>query len=442
MYLSTAIFIHNVELYKPPSLGLHFAQPPSRKVVIETSQTWYTFILYSFALRKRQAGPRQTLFSAAPYCIVSARPKISMPKAQIRKSRKGDGPYSNKAKATKPIADIVLELASPVALELSQKTTWSFWHIWDHCRVMDEQELSSEQQLERYKADWRKPHKFGTCIDIAHLAQQRLQKALRNHRNQEVRALSNQVTMMALWGGEDDDLEVAHCVAALFLPDCCIVIDTVYELDAFQVPLDGSHESMQHISFDGVKTHETYYYAKDDTGDFVLRQAGILSEPKDPAPEYVPVSYEEALQEGNFRIGRMFNRGNSGIPNRRHLNVNKVMKNEPEAIDSIPVSGGWLAVTMRMSMDYAKRSILVQVPQRDYLGLRDKEKVLHSLDRFGIVTRIGQSVSNIELKLMRKGKVVSERIDAVAEVVRDLGMAEVEFRKVVDSVATYGKRTT
>jgi hypothetical protein len=363
-----------------------------------------------------------------------------MPKAQAPKRSKASGPYSIRAKAIKPVAKTVLELASQVALGISQKTNWSFWHIWDHCRTVDARKLSLKQQLERYKFHWANKHNFGTCIDLAHLAQQRLQYALANHQSPKVRALANQVQMLALWGGHHKNLEVVHCATALFLPESCIVIDTVYELDAFLVPMNGYYESMQHISFVGSTTGETYYYGYDKAGDYLLRQSGVLSDPKDPAPEFVPILYDEALEHGNFRIGRSFNRGNSGISTRRYLNVNKIMTKEPKAIDSVEVSSGWLAVTLRMSMDYTSMSIVVQVPQRDYLGLRANVDVQLELDRLGLLKPISGAVSNIELKLVRKGKMMNEHVDAVVGVVRDLGLAEVEFWKIVDSVVSYEKR--
>ncbi|KAF2111069.1 hypothetical protein BDV96DRAFT_603206 [Lophiotrema nucula] len=332
-------------------------------------------------------------------------------------------------------AKALLDLATKVSTDIIKSTSWSMLGIAGYTQRMDKRlktgETSPAQELKMYKDRWRKARRYGTCVDMAYLAYIQLREALSTSTNKPLRKYFGRVKLMAV----ELDEKLEHCATVIKTPSFCIVVDISFHLTAFYVPRGGSFNAMEHLGFDGSLRYETYRYSKKGAA---LSIKGCLSSAEVPRPIFEGITLKKAVEDINFRLGRVGlvedGKPEIELPPTCYIAVYKSLPKKPKGLPCVETDDGWLATTCQLSISYRKASILVQVPQRDYLDVQKHEFKVLPLEGFGILNQVNTKVANIVLDFKKTDWFTNDHIAAVANVVADLGMKKREFYKIVKAL--------
>ena len=153
------------------------------------------------------------------------------------------------------------------------------------------------------------------------------------------------------------------------------------------------------------------------------------------AVQFSDIDHNTALRQISMRAARESKPGFQ-VPSKKVLVVRSLMNEKPTKIASIPLNAEYVVTACRVQIDFAQRTLTMQIPSTDWLFKPENERYLLRLQQSPIYTPVNDAVLNLVVVLSSPpdDELVSDQLYLMGEVGERLGLARGEVLRVADSL--------
>jgi hypothetical protein len=320
----------------------------------------------------------------------------------------------------------ILDAAETIAYDHLEMTNWSTYHSWKHYRTISvpltpEEAGMSPQFLFPY----------GSCVDISISIKNALQTYL------TARNLSKDLAVILARPSSRDPGRLTHCLAAILLPDRCIVIDFSFSFAPITINDNSGYDSMMSHTLDGtvVMSRLTYIGGR-------LFWERIL-QPREPLA-FVPIGDTEAIEKISVLLAhdqipvQRPNGQTQMVPTRKSIKIFAKLDGDRSVGRLLPrgvLQREHFVVLCKIWIDFEQLSITLQGPVVDYYKKLGEDNEWERLQEQGILKTLGENSSVDNLVLDLSGNTDDYAAGIVGYIAGKLGFDG--FREVVRSVERF-----
>ena len=317
---------------------------------------------------------------------------------------------------------LLIEIADQISLQHSLTVHWSTWHTWDYYNRIESGVTEANDHI------WKEISPFSTCVGITFLVAKNFRAAIRitpglTQCSQKLRTVA--CPSLA------DSIQPYHCLTGVFMDQYCIVIDPIFSAKAFKVPYNGSFEP--YITTSGHFQQRCFRYIAGPSGEKLLTMEKIGS--IKAAVQFSDIDHNTALREISMRAARESKTG-FPVPGKKGLAVRSLMSEKPSKIASTPLNAEFVVTACRVQIDFAKRTLTMQIPSNDWLFKPENERYLLRLQQSPMYTPVNDAVLNLVVVLSSPAddERISDQLHLMGEVGERLGLARGEILRIADSL--------
>ncbi|KAF5612089.1 lysine decarboxylase [Fusarium subglutinans] len=318
----------------------------------------------------------------------------------------------------------LLETADQVSLQLCLTVHWSTWHTWNYYNRIEPGITEANDHI------WKSISPFSTCVGMTFLVARNFRAALEI--TPGLAQCSERLRTVAC-PASADSIRPYHCLTGVFMDHYCVVIDPVFSVNAFKVPYNGSFETSPYITTSGRSQQRCFRYITGKSGEKILTMEKIGS--MEAAVQFSDIDHNTALRQISMRAARE-SKLNSQVPSKKVLVVRTSMSERPTKIASTPLNAEFVVAACRVQVDFAQRTLTMQVPSTDWLFKPENERYLGQLQRSQMYTPVNDAVLNLVVALRSPpdDELVSDQLDLMGEVAERLGLARGEILQIARSL--------
>ena len=319
--------------------------------------------------------------------------------------------------------DLLFNVADQIACQRALTIQWSTWHTWDYYNRMGADAKANDNL-------WKELSPFATCVGMTFQVAEDLRVSLTKTPNL-AQYLANLKTLESPISVESN--LPFHCLAGIFLKDYCIIVDLVYSAKAFKVQYNAPFETQPYILLSGRSEQRRFHYVAGPGGARLLTMEWVGSDKT--AVHYSEIDHNTALQTITLRAARETER-DSQVPRKKGLVIRSMMSEEPMKIASSPLDAGFIATTCRVKVDFANRTLTMQIPYEDWLL---KPQNAHYFSRVQLSTMykpVNDAVVNLAVDLSSplEDDLMLENLHLMGEIGERLGLAREEILRIAASM--------
>jgi hypothetical protein len=153
------------------------------------------------------------------------------------------------------------------------------------------------------------------------------------------------------------------------------------------------------------------------------------------AVQFSEIDHNTALQQITLRAAKESKLG-LRVPSKKLLVVRSLMNERPTKIASTPLDAEFVVTACRVQIDFAQRTLTMQIPLADWLLKPQNVRYLSRLQRSPMYKPINDAIVNliVDLSSPRDDDLVLEHLRLIGEVGERLGLARGEILRMTDSV--------
>ncbi|KAL2072904.1 hypothetical protein VTL71DRAFT_12247 [Oculimacula yallundae] len=318
----------------------------------------------------------------------------------------------------------LLEAADQIALQHSLTIHWSTWHLWEYYNRTKPDVMEVNDHI------WKHISPFATCVGMAFLVAKNFGAALRTTLG--LVQCSESLRMVACPASADSD-QPYHCLAGVFMDQYCVIIDPVFSAKAFEVPYNGSFESLPYITTSGRVQQRRFRYVAGQNGEKLLTMEKVGS--TEAAVQFSDIDHDTALRQISMRALKGRERGLQ-VPTKKVVIVRSLMSEKPTRIASTALNAEYVVTACRVQIDFARRTLTMQIPSTDWLFKPENKRYVLQLQQSPMYTPVNDAVLNLVIVLNSPpvDKVVSDQLHLMGEVGERLGLARGEILRMANSL--------
>ena len=320
--------------------------------------------------------------------------------------------------------DLLFNVADQIACRHALTTQWSTWHTWDYYYRMGADATEAKDTL------WKEISPFVTCVGMTFQVARDLRASLAKtpglaQYDAKVKTLESPMSV--------DSNQPFHCLAGIFLESYCIVVDLVFSATAFRVPYDGSFETLPYIVLSGQSERRRFRYVAGSDGARRLTMEWVGSDKA--AVRFSEIDHHTALQSITLRAAQE-TEPDSRVPRKKGLVIRTTMDQPPIKIASTPLDARFIVTACRVKVDFAHRTLTMQIPYEDWLLKAQNERYLARVQSSTMYKPVSDAVVNLAVDLSSPldDGVVLENLRLMGEVGERLGLARGEILRITDSM--------
>ena len=319
---------------------------------------------------------------------------------------------------------LLLETADRISLQHSLTVHWSTWHTWDYYNRIEPDVTEANDHV------WKHVSPFSTCVGMTFLVAKNLRSALRT--TPGLAQCSEKLRTVAC-PASADSIRPYHCLTGVFMDQCCVVIDLIFSAKAFKVPYNGSFETLPYITTSGHLQQRRFRYIAGPSGEKLLTMEKIDS--IEAAVPFSDIDHNTALRQISMRAARELKPGFQ-VPSKKLLVGRSLMNEKPTKIASTPLNAEYVVTAYRLQIDFAQRTLTMQIPSTDWLLKPENERYLLRLQQSPMYTPVNDAVLNLVLVLSPPpdDELVLDQLHLMGEVGERLGLARGEILRIADSL--------
>ena len=217
------------------------------------------------------------------------------------------------------------------------------------------------------------------------------------------------------------------------MDQCCVIIDLVFSAKAFKVSYNGSFETLQYIITSGRFQQRRFRYIAGPSGEKLLTMEKIVS--IEAAVQFSDINHDTALRQISMRAARESKPGFQ-VPSKKGLVGRSLMNEKPTKIASTPLNAEFVVTAYRVQIDFAQRTLTMQIPSTDWLLKPENEGYLLRLQQSPMYTPVNDAVLNLVVVLSSPpdDELVLDQLHLMGEVGERLGLARGEILRIADSL--------
>ena len=322
------------------------------------------------------------------------------------------------------LENLLLETADRISPQHSLTIHWSTWHTWEYYNRIEPGVTEANDHI------WKDISPFSTCVGMTFLVARNFRAALRTTPGL---AQCSQKLRTVACPASTDSIQPYHCLTGVFMDQCCVVIDPIFSAKAFKVPYNGSFETLPYITTSGRFQQRCFRYIAGPSGGKLLTMEKIGS--IEAAVQFSDIDHNTALREISMRAARESKPG-FPVPGKKGLVVRFLMNEKPSKIASTPLNAEFVVTACRVQIDFAKRTLTMQIPSTDWLFKPENERYLLRLQQSPMYTPVNDSVLNLVVVLSSPpdDEFVSNQLHLMGEVGERLGLARGEVLRIANSL--------
>ena len=319
---------------------------------------------------------------------------------------------------------LLLETADQISLQHSLTVHWSTWHTWDYYNRIEPGVMEANGHI------WKDISPFSTCVGMTFLVAKNFRAALRTTPGL---AQCYQKLRTVACPASADSVQPFHCLAGVFMDQYCVVIDPVFSAKAFIVPYNGSFETLPYITTSGRFQQRCFRYIPGPSGEKLLTMEKMGS--IEAAVQFSDIDHNTALREISMRAARE-NEPGFQVPSKKVLVIRSLINEKPTNIASTPLNAEFVVTACRVQIDFAQRTLTMQIPSTDWLFKSENERYLLRLQQSPMYTPVNDAVLNLVVVLSPPpdDELVSDQLHLMGEVGERLGLARGEILRIADSL--------
>ncbi|KAL8795011.1 MAG: hypothetical protein Q9195_002459 [Heterodermia aff. obscurata] len=189
----------------------------------------------------------------------------------------------------------------------------------------------------------------------------------------------------------------------------CVAIDPVFSAKAFKVPYKGWFETLPYITTSGRFQQRCFHYIAGPSGEKLLTISMRAARESKPGFQ---------------------------VPSKKILVVRSLMNEKPTKIASTQLNAAFVVMACRVQVDFAQRTLTMQIPSTDWLFKHENERYLLRLQQSPMYTPVNDTVLNLVVVLGSPpdDELVSGQLHLMGEVGERLGLARGEILRIADSL--------
>ena len=319
---------------------------------------------------------------------------------------------------------LLVETADRISLQHSLTVHWSTWHTWDYYNRIEPDVTEANDHL------WKDISPFSTCVGMTFLVARNFRAALGTTPGL---AQCSQKLRTVACPASADSIQPYHCLTGVFMDQCCVVIDLVFSAKAFKVPYNGSFETLPYITTSGRIQQRCFRYIAGPSGEKLLTMETIGSIVA--AVQFSDIDHDTALQQISMRAARESKPGFQ-VPSKKGLVGRSLMNEKPTKIAATPLDAEFVVTAYRVQIDFAQRTLTMQIPSTDWLLKPENERYLLRLQQSPMYTPVNDAVLNLVVVLGSPpdDKLVLDQLHLMGEVGERLGLARGGILRIADSL--------
>ena len=313
--------------------------------------------------------------------------------------------------------DLLFNVADQIACRHALTTQWSTWHTWDYYNRIEPDATEAKDSL------WNKISPFATCVGMTFQVAEDVRSSLAKtpglaQYHAKLKTLESPISA--------DSNQPFHCLTGIFLESYCIVVDLVFSAKAFNVPYNGSFETPPYIVLSGRSERRLFRYIAGPGGTRTLIMEWVGSDKV--AVHFSEIDHHTALQSITWRAARE-TESDSQVPKKKGLVIRTTMSEQPIKIASTPLDIGFIVTACRVKVDFAHRTLTMQIPYEDWLLKPQNVRYLSRVQLSRMYKPVSDAVVNlaVDLSTPLDDDLVLEDLRLMGEVGERLGLAREEI---------------